>query len=165
MKATIASLAMEGACLNPLIDCEDSALQLKKKNSDYELWMKFEPDSRHRESLLTLADILAGMATEAGKQIHTADMGILDKNNPILELKIGFIATRELDDFLLSDIEFANNQVGYTPLGVICEAYSYKCEQKPDTLTALRTFEDKTTSIKFDPLTIGLRKRITKRSS
>lgn len=165
VQSTIAGLAMEGVCLNPLVDCQEGAINFKKKDSNYELWMRFKPDSQHQESLLRLADILTVMAKAAGKQIHRDDVELLDANDHLLEMKIGFIAMSDLDDFLLSDIEFAQNTIGYTSLGVISEAYSYKTDNDPATVSMLQRFADNNSSIEFDPLTIGLRQRTTKRSS
>ena len=165
VKQEISSLAMDGIYLCPIGDDQEGVIQFKRKNSAYELYMQFEPDPLHHESVLRLARILTDMAGNAGKQIHRDDIEALENFDNPLRMKIGHFAIAGVDDFLLSDIEHARNTTNYTPLGVIREAYSYNIDKEKGTLRALQDFEEGKSLVEFDPLTIDLTQRQTRRSS
>lgn len=165
VRAKIASLAMDGIELKPLESTQEGMIQFKKKNSGYELLMHFEPDVEHYESLGELAFILTSMAQNAGKQIHRDDIEALERVGDYLKMKIGYIATSNIDEYLLSDIEEAKNTSGSTPLGVIEETYKYKPDQDSNTLKTLQEFAGNNHFIEFEPLTIDIAKRQTRRTS
>ncbi len=165
VKNQIACLALEGLSLRPIVSGQDGLLEFTKKDSSYELSMKFEQNKEHQEALEQLAEILICMANQAGRQIHKDDIELIENSKQIMSLKIGHIATSEIDDFTQTDIDDAISDYSTNPLEVLTEAYSYRIEKDETVEDSIHYFADNTKEIDFAPLTIDLIKRNTKRSS
>lgn len=165
VKSQIACLALEGLSLKPIISEQDGLIEFNKKDSGYELWMRFEQNQEHQEALDQLAQILICMAEQAGRKIHQDDIELLEKSNEIMSLKIGHIATGEIDDFMKTDIDMAITDRQNNPLEILTEAYSYRIEKDEAVEESIQYFVDDSQNVDFAPLTIDLIKRNTKRSS
>ncbi len=164
VKNQIACLALEGLSLKPIVSSEDGLLEFSKKDSKYELWMRFEQNKEHQAALEQLAEILICMADQAGKKIHQDDIELLEQSNQIMSLKIGHIATGEIDEFTKTDIDTAMAD-HESPLDYLAEAYSYRIEKDETVEESIQYFAKETKEIDFAPLTIDVIKRNTKRSS
>lgn len=164
IKNKIACLALSGVTLKPIISDTDGLLEFTKKDSDYELWMKFEQSQQHQEAVCKLAQILIAMANQAGREIHQDDMALLEQDSGTLALKIGRLAGAEIDDFMKKDIDDAMGSHDINPFDILTETYAYKVEKSNLVESNLQTYFQNSQGISFSPLEIDLTKRNIKRS-
>ena len=164
VKKQIACLAFDDLSLKPVLSEQDGLLGFDKKNSKYELSMKFEQTDKHQEAVHKLAQVLIIMAEQAGRKIHQDDMALLEKSNEAMSLNIGSIDFSDIDNFMKQDIDDAIADSQINPLEIITETYGYRVEKNKSAEQALLTFSDQAPAIGFDPLTIDITKRNSKRS-